>query len=81
MIYACIFLSLQTDVTLSTGWESPRLEFVNGTTTKSLTTNGNSPSAAGLSKISLRMYSSEISVSLKSRSEIISKECNTSEKY
>uniref|UniRef100_UPI003F7C55FB uncharacterized protein LOC143064614 isoform X2 n=1 Tax=Mytilus galloprovincialis TaxID=29158 RepID=UPI003F7C55FB len=40
--------SHQTDVTLSTGWESPRLEFVNGTTTKSLTTNGNSPSAAGL---------------------------------
>ncbi|VDH95481.1 Hypothetical predicted protein [Mytilus galloprovincialis] len=38
----------ETDVTLSTGWESPRLEFVNGTTTKSLTTNGNSPSAAGL---------------------------------
>ncbi|XP_071157189.1 PTB domain-containing engulfment adapter protein 1-like isoform X2 [Mytilus edulis] len=40
--------SHQTDVTFSTGWESPRLEFVNGTTTKSLTTNGNSPSAAGL---------------------------------
>ncbi|CAG2226030.1 LARS [Mytilus edulis] len=38
----------ETDVTFSTGWESPRLEFVNGTTTKSLTTNGNSPSAAGL---------------------------------
>ncbi|CAC5402128.1 GULP1 [Mytilus coruscus] len=40
--------SQQADVTFSTGWESPRLEFVNGTTTKSSTTNGNSPSATGL---------------------------------
>ncbi|XP_052095292.1 cell death protein 6-like isoform X1 [Mytilus californianus] len=38
----------EADVTFSTGWESPRLEFVNGTTTKSSTTNGNSPSATGL---------------------------------
>ena len=36
------------DLGFGTGWESPQLEFVNGTATKPNSTNGNSPSAGGL---------------------------------
>ena len=52
-VYIWCLLFPQTnsgDLGFGTGWESPQLEFVNGTATKPNSTNGNSPSAGGLSK-------------------------------
>ena len=49
-IYCLLFSQTNSDIGFGTGWESPQLQFINGTGTKPNSTNGNSPSAGGLSK-------------------------------